>query len=81
MHYNNFIGHCGVFYGLNWRIQRTKINFSPLPSTNQKQESNEASQSELETIQLFARFSRWLAAKFKLSRDAFISTANFLRGL
>ena len=68
-HYNNFIGHCGVFCGLKWRIQWAKIYFSLLPSTNQKRESIEASQSELETIQLFAQFSRWLAAKFKLSRD------------
>ena len=30
VYYNNFIGHCGVFCGLKWRIQRAKIYFSPL---------------------------------------------------
>ena len=29
-YYNNFIGHCGVFCGLKWKIQRAKIYFSPL---------------------------------------------------
>ena len=24
-YYNNLIGHCGVFFGLKWRIQRAEI--------------------------------------------------------
>ncbi len=76
-YYNHFIGHCGVFCGLKWRIQRAKIYFSPLPWTNQKQENNEASQSKLKTIQLFAPFSCWLAqAPFNLSRDTSICNCN-----
>ncbi len=43
-YYNHFIGHCGVFCRLKWRIQQAKIYLSPLPWTNQKQENNEASQ-------------------------------------
>ena len=29
-YYNNFIGHCGVFCRLKWKIQRAKIYISPL---------------------------------------------------
>ena len=28
--YYHFIGHCGAFFGLKWRIWRTKMYFSPL---------------------------------------------------
>ena len=35
VNYNHLIGHCGAFCGLKWRIQRSKIYFSPLPWTSQ----------------------------------------------
>lgn len=41
---------------------RAKIYFGPLPWNNQKQQNENASQSELKAIQLFAPFSFWLAA-------------------
>ena len=28
--YHHFVGHCGAFYGLKWRIWRAKMYFSPL---------------------------------------------------
>ena len=45
-YYNNFIGHCGAFCGLKWRIERDKIYLSPLLWANEKQENNVTSQSE-----------------------------------
>ena len=32
-----------VFFGLKWRIHSVKVYFSPLPWTNQKEETNEVS--------------------------------------
>ena len=35
-YYYHFVGHCGAFCGLKWRIWRAKIYFSPLKETNKK---------------------------------------------
>ena len=40
IHYYHFVGHCGAFCGLKWRIWRAKMYFSPLKYTNKKWESN-----------------------------------------
>ena len=29
-YYHHFVGHCGAFFGLKWRIWRAKMYFSPL---------------------------------------------------
>ena len=36
IYYYHFVGHCGAFYGLKWRIWRAKMYFSPLKGTNEK---------------------------------------------
>jgi len=29
VHYHHFVGHCGAFFGLKWKIWRAKMYFSP----------------------------------------------------
>ena len=72
-YYNNFIGHCGVFCGLKWRIQRAKTYFSPLLWANKKEENNVASQSELEAIQLFAPFLVCLTGSTAICKEIVLS--------
>ena len=50
-------------------IRLVKVHFCPLLWTNQKRESNEASQTELQTIELFAQFSCWQTANGALKLE------------
>jgi len=36
LYYHHFVGHCGAFFGLKWKIWRAKMYFSPLKETNEK---------------------------------------------